>query len=115
MPAPSRPRPRRASRKKAPTNARFAREVEATSVNFLFGAGPSYARMLWIAPHAEAYSLSVMTLPDIDLAEFVATVGPVLERQNAQELKDLLRSHYSHEQIKAVLASDDLDARKVAA
>jgi tetratricopeptide (TPR) repeat protein len=56
-----------------------------------------------------------MPLPAIDPCEFVATVQPALARQDVQGLTDLLRSRYSHEQIKAVLTSDDLDARKVAA
>src|SRR5258708_9828457 len=51
----------------------------------------------------------------IDPDDFVATVQPLLERQDAQALSELLRSRYSHEQIKSILTSDHLDARKVAA
>jgi tetratricopeptide (TPR) repeat protein len=56
-----------------------------------------------------------MAAPPIDTCEFVALVQPLLERQDTQGLSDLLRSRWSREQIKAVLTSHDVDARKVAA
>jgi tetratricopeptide (TPR) repeat protein len=55
-----------------------------------------------------------MTLPPIDPCQFVAAVQPLLERKDQQGLLALLHERWTHEQIKAVLASDDLDARKVA-
>ncbi|HEX4796697.1 MAG TPA: tetratricopeptide repeat protein [Humisphaera sp.] len=51
----------------------------------------------------------------IDTCEFVATVQPMLERQDAPGLTHLLRSRYSRDQIVGILNGDDLDARKVAA
>jgi tetratricopeptide (TPR) repeat protein len=57
----------------------------------------------------------VMAALPIDPCEFVAAVQPLLERQDTQGLTELLRSRYSREQIKAILTSDDVDARKVAA
>lgn len=55
-----------------------------------------------------------MTPPTINPMEFVATVQPLLERQDAPGLLDLLRTRWTHEQIKSILSGDNLDARKVA-
>src|SRR5665213_1150167 len=55
-----------------------------------------------------------MTAPTIDPSEFVATVEPLLERQDAPGLLTLLRTRWTHDQIKSILSGDDLDARKVA-
>jgi tetratricopeptide (TPR) repeat protein len=56
-----------------------------------------------------------MVQPPIDPGEFVTAVQPLLERQDAQGLMEFLRGRYNHEQIKAILTSDDADVRKVAA
>jgi tetratricopeptide (TPR) repeat protein len=58
--------------------------------------------------------VEVITLSPIDPREFVAAVQPLLEARDTQGLHDLLCDRWTREQIKGVLACDDLDARKVA-
>lgn len=55
-----------------------------------------------------------MTPPLIEPSQFVAMVQPLLERQDAAGLLQLVRAHWSHEQLKSILECDDVDARKVA-
>jgi tetratricopeptide (TPR) repeat protein len=56
----------------------------------------------------------VITPHLIEPSEFIAAVQPLLERKDATGLQALLRARWTHEQIKAILDSDDIDARKVA-
>ena len=55
-----------------------------------------------------------MIPPLIEPSHFVATVQPLLERQDATGLLELVRSRWTKEQLKSILECDDLDARKVA-
>jgi tetratricopeptide (TPR) repeat protein len=55
-----------------------------------------------------------MTTPLIEPSHFVATVQPLLERQDAAGLLELVRSRWTREQLQSILECDDLDARKVA-
>lgn len=61
-----------------------------------------------------AYSAQVITPHLVEPSEFIAAVQPLLERKDATGLQALLRARWTHEQIKAILDSDDIDARKVA-
>ena len=56
-----------------------------------------------------------MALKEINPAEFVASVQPMLETQNPSALLELLESRWTCEEITALLFSDSCDARKVAA
>ena len=51
----------------------------------------------------------------IDPAHFVACVQPLLAGKDLQGLSDLLKTHFTHEQIAALFQCDNNDARKVAA
>lgn len=53
--------------------------------------------------------------PSIEPCDFVRAVQPVLEKRDLQGLHELLKSRWSAEQIVSLLASDDCDARKIAA
>ncbi|HET6252318.1 MAG TPA: tetratricopeptide repeat protein [Tepidisphaeraceae bacterium] len=55
-----------------------------------------------------------MTTPLIEPSQFVAAVQPLLERQDAAGLLELVRTRWTKEQLRSVLECDDLDARKVA-
>jgi tetratricopeptide (TPR) repeat protein len=52
---------------------------------------------------------------DIDPAEFVEAVQPVLETQDSQQLLQFLKSRWTASQIIGLLAGSHCDARKVAA
>jgi tetratricopeptide (TPR) repeat protein len=54
-------------------------------------------------------------LSEIDPAEFVEAVQPVLEKQDMQSLLQLLKSRWTAAQIISLLAGEHCDARKVAA
>jgi tetratricopeptide (TPR) repeat protein len=58
---------------------------------------------------------AVTNAPSIDPVEFIEHVQPLLEKQDLQGLLALLRSRWTKEQIKDVLAGKHRDARKVAA
>lgn len=55
-----------------------------------------------------------MTQQTVDPSQFVQAIQPLLECQDAAALQELLRSRWSYDQIKSILQSDHLDARKVA-
>src|SRR4051812_36250001 len=55
------------------------------------------------------------SLQQIDPDQFVATVGPVLECKDAQQLLTFLKSQWTGQQIIQLLRSGHDDARKVAA
>jgi tetratricopeptide (TPR) repeat protein len=55
-----------------------------------------------------------MTTPLIEPSQFVAMVQPLLERQDAAGLLQLVRTHWTKEQLRSILECNDLDARKVA-
>lgn len=55
-----------------------------------------------------------MTHPLIEPSEFVALVQPLLIRQDAPGLLELVRSRWTHDQLRSILHCDNLDARKVA-
>src|ERR1700749_3254213 len=55
-----------------------------------------------------------MTTPLIEPSQFVAAVQPLLERQDAAGLLEMVRTRWTKEQLKSILECDDLDARKVA-
>lgn len=50
----------------------------------------------------------------IEPSEFVAIVQPLLECEDADGLRELIRSRWTREEIKSIFRSDDADARKVA-
>jgi tetratricopeptide (TPR) repeat protein len=50
----------------------------------------------------------------INPVDFVTRVQPLLERQDLQGLLQLLKSRWTYEQLKALIASKHCDARKVA-
>jgi tetratricopeptide (TPR) repeat protein len=56
-----------------------------------------------------------MKLTEIDPVEFVASVQPMLEAQDAAALLAMLRARWNCDQIAGLLSSDSCDARKVAA
>jgi len=56
-----------------------------------------------------------MALKEIDPAEFVASVQPMLEAQNPSALLKLLESRWTCEQITGLLFADCCDVRKIAA
>jgi tetratricopeptide (TPR) repeat protein len=56
-----------------------------------------------------------MVLKEIDPAEFVNSVQPMLEEQDPAALFELLKSRWNCEQITGLLASECCDTRKVAA
>src|SRR6185437_6584932 len=82
--------------------------------DFGFWVYPSFLLQRWNDGDEQAYSLSVMTPPLIEPSDFVATVQPLLERQDAAGLLELVRTRWTADQLKAILECDDLDARKVA-
>jgi tetratricopeptide (TPR) repeat protein len=55
-----------------------------------------------------------MITPLIEPSQFVEAVQPLLECQDTAGLLALIRTRYTKEQLKAILESNDLDARKVA-
>jgi tetratricopeptide (TPR) repeat protein len=55
----------------------------------------------------------VNAVPAIDPAEFIRAVTPLLERQDMAGLLALLHSRWTCDQIRALLHSDHLDAKKV--
>ena len=56
----------------------------------------------------------VMITHLLEPSEFVAVVQPLLARQDANGLREVLRARWTTDQIKAILHSDNTDARKVA-
>ena len=59
--------------------------------------------------------MNVDTLPLIDPAEFVSVLTPLLARNDLCALVDSVQKRYTPTQIASLLASEDVDARKVAA
>ena len=53
--------------------------------------------------------------PDIDAAQFVACVQPLLHGKDMHGLISVLKTRYTHEQITSLFKSSNADARKVAA
>jgi tetratricopeptide (TPR) repeat protein len=53
-------------------------------------------------------------MPLIEPSQFIAAVQPLLEQQDAEGLLELVRTRWTKEQLKSILESDHLDARKVA-
>lgn len=56
-----------------------------------------------------------MAVTHVDPEEFVATIQPMLERQDSAALLELLKRRWNNEQIKQLLFCKCADARKVAA
>ena len=55
------------------------------------------------------------SLPPIDPEQFVASVTPLLARQDMGSLVHVLKSNWTHQQLTTLFTADNADARKVAA
>lgn len=59
--------------------------------------------------------MQVITEPSIDPAQFLATVQPLLEKQDLKGLLSILKTRFTHAQITSLFQAKDPDVRKVAA